>query len=279
MSKDNFGDRIKFFEAIETGQRFIPTLPIVVRLDGRSFSSFTRGMDKPFDVRMTRAMVDTTKALVEETGAVIGYTQSDEITLVISSDSFDSQVWFDGKKHKMISCLASLCSVVFYREIAKAFPDKVNNQIPTFDCRAFNVPSKVEAANAVLWREMDATKNAISSATRCYYSTSEMEGKNGKVKQEMLFARGVNFNDYPAFFKRGTFIQRRRTFRCFAQEEIDRLPARHEARLNPSLAIERTGVLELDMPSFVTVLNRVEVVFDGADPITLQAMDIQPDEV
>ena len=266
MSHDNFGDRIKYFEGIETAQHFIPTLPIVIRLDGRSFSSYTHGMTQPFDERMSRAMVETTKALLEETNAVIGYTQSDEITLVLYSGSFDSQVWFDGKKMKIVSCLASFCSTTFYRAIIKEFPEKASSKLPTFDCRAFNVPSKVEAANAVLWREMDATKNAISSATRCYYSPAQMEGKNGSDKQEMLHQVGVNFNDYPAFFKRGTFIQRRKTVRKFTPDEIAVLPPKHDARAKPDLVVERTDIVQLAMPPFAKVVNRVEVVFDGAEP-------------
>ena len=267
MSKDSFGDRIKFFEGIETAQHFIPTLPIVIRLDGRSFSSYTRGMAQPFDERMSRAMVETTKALLEETNAVIGYTQSDEITLVLYSGSFDSQVWFDGKKMKIVSCLASFCSTIFYREIVKAFPEKVMGVLPTFDCRAFNVPSKMEAANAVLWRELDSTKNAISSATRCFYSPAQMEGKNSSDKQEMLHQVGVNFNTYPAFFKRGTFVQRRKSVRRYTADEVAVLPLKHNARINPDLEIERTDVVELSMPPFSKVINRVDVVFEGADPV------------
>jgi tRNA(His) guanylyltransferase len=264
---DALGDRMKLFEGIETVQRFIPTLPVVVRLDGRSFSNYTSGMAKPYDPLMSKTMVATTRALVEETNAVIGYTQSDEITLVLYSDSIDSQIWFDGKKFKTVTCLASFCSVMFYRMLLLVFPDKATGPIPTFDCRAYNTPSKVEAVNAVLWREMDATKNAISSAARFYYSHSDIDGKTGSEKQEMLFQKGVNFNDYPAFFKRGTFIQRRKSIRKFMPEELAVLPLKHNARRNPDLMVERTDFVELDMPPFAKVTNRVEVVFDGAEPV------------
>jgi len=267
MSRDDFGDRIKLFEGVETDQRFIPLLPIVIRLDGRSFSSYTSKMNRPFDERMVRAMVETTKALVKETNAVVGYTQSDEITLILYSDNFDSQIWFDGKKNKTISCLASLCSVTFFKEIVSRIPEKMDGPVPTFDCRAFNVPNKVEAVNSVLWREIDATKNAISMAARHYYSHSEIDGKTGSEKQELLFAKGINFNDYPSFFKRGTFIQRKKTVRKYTPDEIVVLPQKHNTRLNPDLEIERTDVVEVEMPPFSKVVNRVEVVFDGADPI------------
>lgn len=266
--QDAMGDRMKEFEGIETGQRFIPLLPIVVRLDGRSFSSYTKWMERPYDVLMSRTMIETTKALVRETNAVIGYTQSDEITLILYSDAFDSEIWFDGKKQKMISCLASFCSVTFYRLICEANPEKKTAPLPTFDCRAYNAPSKTEAVNAVLWREKDATKNAISSAARSLYSHKDIEGKTGSEKQEMLFAKGVNFNKYPAAFKRGTFIQRRKVVRTFTKDELEVLPPKHKARKDPDLKIERTDVVELEMPSFSKVINRVEVIFDGADPVT-----------
>lgn len=268
-----FGDRMKTYEGIETVQRFIPTLPVVIRLDGRSFSAYTAGMARPYDPLMSATMVATTKALVEETNAVIGYTQSDEITLVLYSDSIDSQTWFDGKKFKTVTCLASFCSVTFYRMIVLAFPNKATGPIPTFDCRAFNMPSKVEAANCVLWREQDATKNAISMVASHYYSHGELNGKTGKERQEMLFAKGVNFNDYPPFFKRGTFVQRRKTARKFTPDELAVLPPKHNARMNPDLVIERTDVVEVEMPSFSKVINRVEVVFDGADPVVASCED------
>lgn len=264
---DSLGDRMKLYEGIETSQQFMPTLPIVVRLDGRSFSSYTSGMDKPFDPRMAGAMIETTKELVAETNAVIGYTQSDEISLVLYSDNVDSQVWFDGKKFKIATCLASFCSVAFYRRITATCPEKATSPVPTFDCRAFNVPNKVEAANCILWRELDATKNAISSAARLYYSHRELFGKNSNEKQEMLFAKGVNFNEYPALFKRGTFIQRRKVVRKFTQEELDCLPPHHNARTNPDLEITRTCFDIIVMPPFSKVTNRVEVIFEGANPI------------
>ncbi|KKL92895.1 hypothetical protein LCGC14_1880070, partial [marine sediment metagenome] len=105
---DNFGDRMKMYEKAESGRRFMPLLPVYARLDGRSFSRFTKGFNRPYDKRMSEAMIDTTKYLVEETNALIGYSQSDEISLVWYSDSIDSQIFFDGKIQKMVSVLAAL---------------------------------------------------------------------------------------------------------------------------------------------------------------------------
>jgi tRNA(His) 5'-end guanylyltransferase len=99
----NLGDRIKHYEKMETAEKFMPMLPIVARLDGRSFSKFTKSMTKPFDIDMTAIMQEVTKYLVKETGADIGYTQSDEITLVFWQRDYGSDVFFAGKKQKMVS--------------------------------------------------------------------------------------------------------------------------------------------------------------------------------
>lgn len=263
---DSLGDRMKMEENIEVGARFIPLLPVIIRLDGRCFSSFTRKMVKPYDERMVRAMVSTATSMVEETNAVIGYTQSDEITLILYSGSFDSQIWFDGRKQKIVSCAASYCSLVFFRNITKEFGG-IDMGMPTFDCRAFAVPTAGEAVNQILWREMDATKNSVSSATRAYYSHKDVDGKNSRQKHDMLMAKGINWNDYPAFFKRGSWIQRRMSLQKFTTDEIARLPSKHEARMNPNLVVERMDIKAVDMPPFSTVVNKIEVVFNGADPI------------
>lgn len=267
MKKDDFGDRMKTLERRETEQTFMPLLPIVVRLDGRSFHTYTSGFDRPIDFEFRQAMVETTKVLVKETNATIGYTQSDEITLVLYSADVNSQIWFNGEKFKIVSCLASLCSVTFDRFIRQFKSDNLSDKVPTFDCRAYNVPNKVEAANAVLWRELDCYKNAVSMAARCFYSHSDLNNKSGTEKVAMLAEKGVNFDDYPEFFRHGTFVQRKKTTRKYTVDEIKRLPLKHKARTNSDLLVERMDVVEVKMPKFSWVENRVEVVFDGADPV------------
>ena len=131
---DDLGDRMKVFEQAEAGRRFLPLLPVVARLDGRGFSSFTRGLQRPFDSRMSDLMIETTKALVDETVAVCGYTQSDEITLAWYSDDYRSQIFFDGKIQKMVSTLAAIASVTFNKLLPQFLPEKVT-AAPTFDCR------------------------------------------------------------------------------------------------------------------------------------------------
>jgi tRNA(His) 5'-end guanylyltransferase len=265
MIKDNLGDRIKAYEDTTCGIRMLPRIPVVCRLDGKNFSRFTKGLRRPYDERLSNLMVETTKYLVKETNANCGYTQSDEITLVWYSDSYESKIYFDGRLFKMISDLAAMASVFFNRELPKYLPEKTH-LMPRFDCRVFNVPTIQEAANSFLWREIDCTKNSISMAAQHYYSHNELNGKNGSEKQEMLFQKGINWNDYPSYFKRGTYIQRKRQLTKFTTEELEKLPLKHKARLNPDLEIERWYIEKLDLPPLMTIRNREEVILFGAEP-------------
>jgi tRNA(His) 5'-end guanylyltransferase len=237
----------------------------MARLDGRSFHTFTRKLNRPFDERLTRCMVEATKFMVEETGAIVGYTQSDEISLVWHSNDLASQIFFGGRVLKMASVLSAMVSVEFNRLVREHLPEKAN-QAPVFDCRVWNVPTRTEAVNAFIWRELDATKNAISMAAQAVFSHKELQGKSGKEKQEMLFKKGVNFNDYPAAFKRGTYIRKRTESRRFSTEEIDRLPLKHAARSNPNLMVERSVISVLPLEPLVRIVNREAVLFEGANP-------------
>lgn len=265
MKNDDFGDRMKMLEKVEAGRKFIPLLPICIRLDGRGFSKFTKNFERPYDIGMSDLMKATTMYLVEETNAVMGYTQSDEISLILYSDNYKSSVFFDGKIQKIISTLSAMTSVYFNRFMSLYIPDAPDT-LPTFDCRAWNVPTKTEASNTLLWREQDAAKNSVSMAARSVFSHKEIMNKNGSQMQEMLMSKGINWNDYPTFFKRGSFFQRVKTTRKFTEEELLNLPEKHEARNNPDLVIERTDIREIDMPIFSSVTNRNEVVFDGEVP-------------
>lgn len=256
-SRDSLGDRMKTYEAHECGRRFLPMLPVYARIDGRGFSRFTKDMERPYDARMSSAMVETTRRLVETTHASIGYTQSDEISLVWHSSDYEKAIFFDGKTTKMTSVLAGMTTSLFINAVLDHFDDGLRYlaKTPHFDSRVIQLPSQTEAANMVLWRELDATKNAISMAARHYYSHKELNGCNGPLMQEMLFQKGVNFNDYPPFFKRGSFIRRKTVMRPV-------IVAGSAAGL-----IERHEIAVLDMPKFSTVTNREAVIFDGADPM------------
>lgn len=264
---DALGDRMKAYEGRESERRFLPMVPVCARIDGRNFSAFTRGMDRPYDVAMSELMVATTKQLIEETHARIGYTQSDEISLVWQSERSDSSIFFDHRITKMTSVLASLATTIFCRSLYHTVHKERACLWPHFDCRVWQVPTRSEAANVFLWREQDATKNAVSMAARSVYSHKELEHKSGPEMQEMLFVKGINFNDYPAFFKRGTFARRETSMRELTAEELEKIPEVHR----PVGMVERSSVVRLEMPRFGSVTNREAVIFEGAVPEVAQA--------
>ncbi len=261
----SLSDRMKMYERRETDCEAMPRLPLYARIDGRCFHAFTRGMRRPFDADMSSAMIALTEFLVAETHPLIGYTQSDEISLAWWARNPDSQLPFGGRLFKVTSCLASLATVEFMALARERWPDKIAaGARPTFDCRAFSLPDALELANVFLWRERDATKNAVSMAARAHYGPADLHGKTGPQMQEMLWQKGTNFNDYPTFFKRGTFIRRVTELRDLTYEEMLRIPERHR----PKGPVERSVVRALEMPPFGTVTNRVAVIMEGADPET-----------
>lgn len=259
---------MKAYEAVETSRVLERALPIYARIDGRSFSRFTRGMHRPFDERMTAAMVGTMKHIVSATHARIGYAQSDEISLVWLCDTPESEPLFGGKVHKLTSVLASMAAASFGYEIRRAFDEADASALlaalPHFDCRVFSLPSKAEAANALLWRAMDARKNAVSMATRSVYSSKQMHGKDQAAMRAMLADKGIDFEAYPDFFKWGTWARRVTFDRSFTAAELERIPEKH--RPAPDAIVTRSEVCAIQMPEFHRVTNRVEVVFDGASP-------------
>jgi tRNA(His) guanylyltransferase len=186
--KDSLGDRIKFFENYNACDRLMPGLPVVIRLDGVSFHTFTKGLERPYDIALSTLMIDTTKYLVEETNACCGYTQSDEITLILYSDNYKSQIYFDGRIQKIQSVLSARNSLFFNKELPVCLPQKSHTS-PVFDCRAFVVPSQIEAINALLWREKDATRNSISMAAQSVYSHKELHGKIVPQNKKCCFKR------------------------------------------------------------------------------------------
>lgn len=256
---DELGTRMKGYEAAATGARLDPALPICARIDGRSFSTFTRGCKKPFDMRVSGAMRATAAYLVDQTHAKIGYVQSDEISLIWQNVDGGSVI-FDGKVYKMTSVLASMAAVRFYTAFGGG------SRLPAFDCRVWQLPSQTEAANTILWRALDARKNAVSAACRSKYSAKKMHGKGRAAQVQMLAEAGVDFETaYPEADRHGVFFRR-----VSREVEIDdetwaRIP---EANRPPSRMVVRSAVERVAMPFFGDVTNREAVIFDAADPTT-----------
>lgn len=269
---DEFGDRMKMYESFETKRSFLPMLPVYARIDGRGFSNFTRGMKRPYDTDMMAAMIQTTKHLVEHTHAKIGYTQSDEISLTWHAPEYESSIFFNGKVMKMTSVLAGLATAAFTKavlespnETFRAYADR----LPHFDARVISMPSQEEVANMFLWRNQDATKNAISMAAQHYFTHKSLHGVNSAQMQERLWKeQGINFNDYPEAFKRGTFVTRQVVQRAFTEEELEKIP--ENRRPDKDTLIYRNVVTPIEMPIFSKVTNRVGVIFNNEAPVILE---------
>lgn len=257
----DFGDRMKLYEGLYD-QMLMPLAPVCVRVDGRAFHTWTRGLHEPYDDRLRDAMIGTATDLLDETNARIAHTFSDEISLVFLQDDFKSEIFFGGRHQKMCSVIASLTTGYFARRFYEHFGGD-QFKFPAFDCRVWNVPNIDEAANYLVWREQDAVRNSVQMAARAVYSHKECFEKNSSQLQEMLHAKGINWNDYPDQHKRGAYVRRVKTVRKFTAEELTRLPPKHDARTNPDLEIERTDTVRIHLPP-ITVLeheDRIKAYF------------------
>lgn len=255
---------MKSYEAVETSRTFDFHFPVYARIDGRSFSKFTRHMNRPFDERMSSCMIETTKYLVERTHAVIGYVQSDEISLAWDGSTENNKLFFAGKVQKSCSVLASKAAAKFAVEYTSRF-GTMSTEFPHFDCRVIQMPSRTETANMFLWREFDAQKNSISMAARKFFSHKELQNKTGVEMIEMMAKKGISLDQFPVSFRRGTWVKRVLETRSLNFCELNRIPSEH--RPDPETLVTRTTIKELDMPSFVTVKNREDVIFNDAHPI------------
>lgn len=226
--RDALGDRMKGYENIARNY-LTRRVPAIIRLDGKAFHTFTRGMVKPFDPIMTQAMQQTMKSLCENIqGCVLGYTQSDEITLVLTDyATIKTDAWFSYNIQKVVSIAASMATLAFDREFIiahgswfdKSFDNGVSNQPgfvqlddlytsrqhrAMFDARVFSIP-KEEVCNCLIWRQQDATRNSIEAVGQANFSQRQLHKKNCNEIQEILWAqKGINWNDFPTESKRGS---------------------------------------------------------------------------
>lgn len=223
MTRDDLGDRMKDYYESRSKTRLTRRMPVIIRLDGKAFHTFTKGFKKPFDMIMVKAMQETTKYLCENIqGCVLGYTQSDEITLVlIDYQNLNSDAWFDYEVQKLCSVSASMATFAFNRNFAEIVHDmcwkgiiesdelisvykKAIKAGALFDARCFNIP-KEEVTNCLLWRQQDATRNSIHMTGRAYFSHKQIEGLNSNDIQDLLLQeKGINWNDLPTTLKRGS---------------------------------------------------------------------------
>lgn len=266
MNFETLGDWCKWLERNFSNDVMIPTLPVIIRLDGNNFHNWTKGLKRPFDENLTDLMIETTKFLVEETNAVVGYTQSDEITLVLYTDNKKSALYGDGKKQKILSKLTAKL-VVFFNEKRKEFlPD--HNKQAIFDCRIYQTPTLHDAVGQLIWRENDATKNSISMLAQSLFSHESLQNLDGsKMQDKMMTKKGVNWNDLPIKFKRGSYVRRSVVNTSFTADELASLPAKHKAHTNPDLIVTRNVITAIELPILTKIDNKIGVIFNNEAPI------------
>ena len=232
---DELGKRMKDFYENVPKTRLVRRTPVAIRIDGKAFHTFTRGFEKPFDEVLGRAMRETMKYLCENIqGCVLGYTQSDEITLIlIDYKKLNSSAWFDYEVQKMCSISASMATMAFnkyFSEMVMQLESDVAQEYETdgdtewvikmekylkayrkscekgamFDSRCFNIP-KEEVCNLVYWRQLDATRNSIQMVGQANFSHNELQGKSCNMIQDMLLTqKNIIWNNYPVVCKRGS---------------------------------------------------------------------------
>lgn len=272
MDKTTLGDRMK--NNYENISRYYLTrrMPVIVRLDGKAFHTFTRGFKKPFDDILVKTMQDTMKYLCENIqGCVLGYTQSDEISLVLTDYAeLTTDAWFGNNLQKMCSVSASMATLAFNkaftRNISKQskrlyteyLEEKDASYIETleiamnkgamFDSRVFTIP-KEEVCNYMLWRQQDATRNSIQSVGQANFSQKELHGQSCNNIQDMLMTqKGINWNDYATTLKRGSC--------CI---KIDDGITRYDEVGNISDYIQRSKwIIDDEIPIFTKNRNYVE---------------------
>lgn len=229
MKNDSLGDRMKKYEGVPK-TALMRRNPVIIRIDGKAFHTFTRGFQRPFDNILIESMQETMKYLCENIqGCKLGYCQSDEISLLLTDyENINTAAWFDYEVQKMCSITASMATLAFNR----AFKDEVEYVIgwaeaeslamyhaqveltkphikalekgAMFDARVFSIP-KDEACNYFIWRQQDATRNSIQMVGQANFSHKELQKKScDKIQDMLMLEKGINWNDFPTVQKRGS---------------------------------------------------------------------------
>lgn len=230
-SKDSLGDRMKDRES--RSQTFLPRRAYtMMRIDGKAFHTYTRGFKRPFDDGLREDMQNTTLHLCKTTqGCVMGYTQSDEISLLLTDfETPTTEAWFDGSVQKITSIIASMTTAHFNKlrviRIMKTLDETAScvNAVEAlnfaeFDARCWSLSDPWDVYNTFLWRQQDATRNAIQMIARSLASHKECDHKNQSALQELIHERGSNFNDFPIDCKRGAFVVKADDGKFFIEKE------------------------------------------------------------
>ncbi len=226
-----------------------PRMPMIIRVDGKAFHTYTRGMEKPWDLGMRDAMTATAQALVQEiSGAKLAYIQSDEISILATDyDALGTQAWFDKNVQKIVSVSASIATMAFNRAYANS---STRHGRALFDARCFVLPQE-EVCNYFLWRQQDASRNSISGLAQANFSHKQLHGVNTGGMQDMLMLeKNINWNDCEVWQKRGWCV--RRVTELYEPEPKDRAKVlAGKVSIVAAVAYQRTEVRpDWDIPIF-----------------------------
>lgn len=241
-SSGAFGDRMKLYERT-TKHILSPRTYTIVRVDGRAFHTYLKGCEKPFDYQVIDAMDRTAAALCEAiSGVRFAYTQSDEISILLTDLEPRTQPWFGGEIQKICSVSASLATAAFNHHYDRPV-SSVRHDYATFDARVYTIPSRIEVANYFLWRQQDAIRNAVSMAAEVYFSSRELHGVGTERRQEKLFQeRGITFKTAYGDRERRGGVVVRKTYtvkRANARGLVDRAEGRTARKPLPVLSVRR----------------------------------------
>lgn len=210
FDNDSLGSRMKGYESV-TKTRVMPRSPVIIRIDGKAFHTFTKHFKhidpseqtSPFGTIMHNAMVETSRQLIMGIqNSKIAYVQSDEISILLNDwTSLETEQWFNGGVQKIVSVAASIATAAFNKALAS-----YDLPYACFDARVFNLP-KEEVTNYFIWRQQDASRNSVQMLGHYYFSQKEMHCKTNPQTQDMLMLlKGVNWNDLDTWKKRGACI-------------------------------------------------------------------------
>lgn len=223
-------------------------LPIIIRVDGRTFKKFTRGMERPFDLKFIEMMNEIAMGLCKDIqNCRMAYLQSDEINILVYQRDMDSMGWFGNKVEKMCSVISSKASSIATKWVMENMPDR--NPIVSFDARVNVYPIK-EVSNYFVWRQKDWERNSLYMVARSYYSSKELKYKKSPEQQEMVFQAGDNWDKYATFLKRGRCCVKIKTLELVKNDKFEGEVARSR------------WVIDNDIPIFTQnvgyILNKLD---------------------
>ncbi len=261
MKRDDLGNRMKTFYEEIPKTKLMRRTPVVIRIDGKAFHTFTRGFKRPFDDILIKTMQETAKYLCENIqGCQLAYVQSDEISLLlIDYQRFETSAWFDYEMQKMCSISASMATMAFNKIFRDTVGElhikgalekeyscilyKAAQKGAMFDSRVFNIPRE-EATNYFYWRQLDASRNSIQMVGQANFSHKELQHKSCNDIQDMLMTqKGINWNDFPAYQKRGSCVVRNKIVL-----ELDGV--KETCMLRDSKQGENNWIIDKDIPIF-----------------------------